>query len=190
MPASPPGRRPQRRTTEPHDDLTLDFPSLCGLAGRRFMDAGICSKWHLRNASHVRVHGFSLAEPRRGRAGSGKSGVGNMALRGSAPTALGVAGGFVLCLAVSLPGHLSYDSIMQLNEGRRGFYANWHPPMMSWLLGVFDSILPGTALFTSFDIALFFASLAALYHLARNPSPAAAITLAGVILTPQVVLYQ
>src|SRR3974390_3384800 len=62
--------------------------------------------------------------------------------------------------------------------------------MMSWLLGVFDSILPGTALFTSFDIALFFASLAALYHLARNPSPAAAITLAGVVLTPQVVLYQ
>ncbi|HWU27320.1 MAG TPA: hypothetical protein VN154_13060 [Rhizomicrobium sp.] len=101
-----------------------------------------------------------------------------------------LAGGLLFCLAASLPGHLSYDSIMQLNEGRRGFYANWHPPMMSWLLGVFDSILPGTALFTSFDIALFFASLAALYHLARNPSPAAAITLAGVVLTPQVVLYQ
>lgn len=113
-----------------------------------------------------------------------------MTARRLAPTAWVLTGCFILCLAVNLPGHLSYDSIMQLNEGRRGFYANWHPPMMSWILGVFDAILPGTALFTAFDIALFFGSLAALVRIARTPAPASAVVLAALILTPQVLLYQ
>jgi len=115
--------------------------------------------------------------------------------------------GFVLCAAINLPGHLSYDSVMQLNEGRRGFYANWHPPMMSWLLGVFDWIWPGTALFTLFDMALFFGSLGALLYLssparggggareARDGGGAAKfnaafVVLALMLLTPQVLLYQ
>ncbi len=93
-----------------------------------------------------------------------------MTARKLTPVAWVLAGGFVLCLAANLPGHLSYDSIMQL--------------------GVFDAILPGTALFTVFDIALFFASLAVLVRIARTPSPASAIVLAAIILTPQVLLYQ
>jgi hypothetical protein len=89
-----------------------------------------------------------------------------------------------------MPGHLSYDSIMQLNEGRRGFYANWHPPMMSWLLGVFDDIVPGTALFVIFDVALLFGSLWALLGLERTASRAAAVVLALCLLTPQFLLYE
>jgi hypothetical protein len=101
-----------------------------------------------------------------------------------------LAAGFTLVAAVSLPGHLSYDSIMQLNEGRRGFYANWHPPMMSWLLGIFDDIVPGTALFVLFDLALLFGSLTALTRLHARPSREAAAVLALCILTPQFLLYQ
>ncbi|HTW35442.1 MAG TPA: hypothetical protein VMD53_12565 [Rhizomicrobium sp.] len=127
-----------------------------------------------------------------------------MTLRRVPPAAWLLIAGFVLCAAVNLPGHLSYDSVMQLNEGRRGFYANWHPPMMSWLLGVFDWLWPGTALFALCDMALFFGSLGALLFLsspARGAREAhdrggdakftaSFIVLALVLLTPQVLLYQ
>jgi hypothetical protein len=105
-------------------------------------------------------------------------------------TAWLLLGGFVACAAINLPGHLSYDSIMQLNEGRRGFYANWHPPMMSWLLGVFDAAVPGTALFTVFDIALLFGGLGALLWLRDGVSRVALAVLALCLLTPQFLLYQ
>jgi hypothetical protein len=113
-----------------------------------------------------------------------------MTLRRVSPAAWLLAVGFVLCAAINLPGHLSYDSIMQLNEGRRGFYANWHPPMMSWLLGVFDAVWPGTALFTIFDMALFFGSLGALLWLRCGGTKATVIVFAAMFLTPQVVLYE
>src|SRR5271154_2498504 len=93
---------------------------------------------------------------------------GFMTFRSAGPTAWLLVAGFVICAAVNLPGHLSYDSVMQLNEGRRGFYANWHPPMMSWILGVLDAAWPGTALFVIFDAALLFGSLAALYRLGQK----------------------
>ncbi|HKD22930.1 MAG TPA: hypothetical protein VKB71_13025 [Rhizomicrobium sp.] len=113
-----------------------------------------------------------------------------MTLRPASPTTWVLIAGFAVCAAINLPGHLSYDSIMQLNEGRRGFYANWHPPMMSWLLGVFDWILPGTALFTLFDLGLFFSSLGALLWLRPAPARASWLVLLVLLLTPQVVLYQ
>jgi hypothetical protein len=76
-----------------------------------------------------------------------------------------IALGFGLCLAINLPGHLSFDSVVQLYEGRTGVYGNWHPPMMSWLLGVFDAVVPGTSLFVIFDAALLFGSLGGLLRL-------------------------
>lgn len=113
-----------------------------------------------------------------------------MTLRPARAMAWLLFGGFIVIAAINLPGHLSYDSIMQLNEGRRGFYANWHPPMMSWLLGVFDSLVRGTALFTLFDCALLFASLGALVWLQNGVSRIAPAVLAVCLLTPQFLLYQ
>ena len=105
-------------------------------------------------------------------------------------TAWLLVAGFVVCAAINLPGHLSYNSIMQLNEGRRGFYANWHPPMMSWLLGVFDGVWRGTALFTLFDMALFFGSLGALVWLKPGGTKAAIAVFVAMFFTPQVLLYE
>jgi hypothetical protein len=113
-----------------------------------------------------------------------------MTLRRIGPAAWLLVAGFALCAAINLPGHLSYDSIMQLNEGRRGFYANWHPPMMSWLLGVFDDVWPGTALFTIFDMALFFGSLGALLWLRPGGTKATIAVFALMFFTPQVLLYE
>ena len=64
--------------------------------------------------------------------------------------------GFVATVAVNWPGHLSYDSILQLLQGRTGVYNTWHPPVMAWLLGLGDALVPGAGLFVAFDTALAF----------------------------------
>lgn len=86
--------------------------------------------------------------------------------------------GFVLCLAINLPGHLSFDSVVQLFEGRTGVYGNWHPPLMSWLLGAFDRLVPGTSLFVILNAAILFGSLAALSWLQAARGSAAAPSVA------------
>ena len=58
--------------------------------------------------------------------------------------------GFALLLALNWPGQMSYDSVVQLADGRSGQYDSWHPPVMAWLLGLFDSLLPGTGLYLVF----------------------------------------
>ena len=101
-----------------------------------------------------------------------------------------LAGGFVLTLALNLPGQLSYDSIVQLADARTGRYHAWHPPMMAWLMRRGDRLLPGTALYLTGTATLLFGSLAAVVAVReRTPfwAPAAALAL---VLTPQVVVWQ
>jgi 4-amino-4-deoxy-L-arabinose transferase-like glycosyltransferase len=98
--------------------------------------------------------------------------------------------GCAASLALSWPGQLSWDSVMQLHDGRSGHYNPWHPPVMAWTLGVFDALVPGTGLFVVFDTVLFFASLASLLWIARRPSwPAVAIAAICTAL-PQVLVFQ
>ena len=70
--------------------------------------------------------------------------------------------GALVSLAFNLPGHMSYDSVLQLAQGRSGVYNNWHPPVMAWMLGLLDAIVPGTALFVVFNTLLIAAALAVL----------------------------
>jgi hypothetical protein len=108
---------------------------------------------------------------------------------GAKVTAGVIFAGFVFSLAANLPGHMSFDSIIQLLEGRTGAYAGWHPPVTSWLLGVTDAILPGTALFVVLDTLLIYGCLWALMRLAGRPSWAAALLVLGAVLTPQYMIY-
>src|ERR1700722_7637926 len=78
--------------------------------------------------------------------------------------------GCAVSLTLSWPGQLSYDSVVQLHDGHTGHYNPWHPPVMAWMLGLFDAFVPGTGLFVIFDEILFFASFASLLWLARRPS--------------------
>ncbi|MEI7574002.1 MAG: hypothetical protein WCJ52_12865 [Phenylobacterium sp.] len=98
--------------------------------------------------------------------------------------------GLLLVLAAALPGHMTTDSVIQLAEGRTGVQRSFNPAFMSWLLGKFDSVLSGTSLFVTFNVALFFGSLAILPWLARRTHWLAAPTLLAVIATPQVLIYQ
>jgi hypothetical protein len=101
-----------------------------------------------------------------------------------------IMAGFVFSMAVNLPGHLSYDSVMQLLEGRAGTYSGWHPPAMSWLLGLADAAMPGTALFVFANSLLFFAALASLVWTKPQTSWFAPLTAAVLVLSPQFLLYQ
>ncbi|MDG3438849.1 hypothetical protein [Nitrospirillum amazonense] len=92
-------------------------------------------------------------------------------------------------LAISAPGQLSYDSIVQLNEGRTATYLSMHPPLMSAMLGVADSVVPGTALYLAFSMALFFGALALLISRAARPLPTMVLTIAA-CFTPPVLVYQ
>ncbi len=98
--------------------------------------------------------------------------------------------GCLVSLALSWPGQLSWDSVMQLRDGRTGHYNPWHPPVMAWMLGLFDALVPGTGLFVVFDTVLFFASFASLLWLARRPSWLAIATAAAATALPQILVYQ
>lgn len=92
-------------------------------------------------------------------------------------------------LVLNWPGQMSYDSVEQLAEARAGFYHSWHPPVMAWAMGLFDSLLAGTGLFILFNGAL---ALFA-FHTFAQPRRATGLTLllaVLVMLSPQWLLYQ
>lgn len=100
---------------------------------------------------------------------------------------------WLVALAVNAPGHLSFDSVVQLAEGRSGVFGGFHPPVMSALLGVFDGVLPGTALYLVFASALFYLPLLALVggDAARRPlNWLAGAALILLLVTPLLLIYQ
>lgn len=98
--------------------------------------------------------------------------------------------GFAAMLALNAPGQMTYDSVMQLADGRRGFYDSWHPPVMAWLLGLFDAAVPGTLLFLIFQSALLLAALLAFLWARPRAGWASAVIALLIVLTPQWLLYQ
>lgn len=97
--------------------------------------------------------------------------------------------GFGAMLALNSPGQLTYDSVVQLADGRSGFYDSWHPPVMAFLLGLFDALLPGTLLFLIFQSALLLAGLLAVLWCRPRSWATVAVALL-MVLTPQWLLYQ
>ncbi|MEI9995856.1 MAG: hypothetical protein WDM91_14765 [Rhizomicrobium sp.] len=111
---------------------------------------------------------------------------------GAAIAAAGfILAGSVAAIAVNWPGHLSYDSILQLLQGRTGLYNTWHPPVMAWLLGLFDAVVPGAGLFVVFDVALGFGAFFGVLLLAPDRARWRLPALAAIfVLSPQLLLYQ
>lgn len=97
--------------------------------------------------------------------------------------------GFAVVLALNWPGQMSYDSVVQLADGRSGSYDSWHPPVMAWLLGLFDNIVAGPGLFFAFTALLLFGAWLVLLRQGRAGGKAA-ILLILIFLTPQLLLYQ
>ncbi len=101
-----------------------------------------------------------------------------------------VASGAVLSLAINWPGHLSYDSVVQLAEGRAGSYSGAHPPVMSWLLGLGDRVWPGAALFVVLQTALITGAMIALLTLGERVGWACVAVCALFAVTPQLLIYR
>src|SRR3954469_2971964 len=97
--------------------------------------------------------------------------------------------GFAAMLALTAPGQLTYDSVQQLASGRSGAYNSWHPPVMAWLLGVFDAVVPGTLLFLLFQTLLLLGAWLALLPLKQRSAGTVLVALA-IVLTPQFVMFQ
>ncbi len=97
--------------------------------------------------------------------------------------------GFAACVVADWPGHFPPDAIDQLAQGRSGVFDFWHPPVMAWLLGLADRMVPGAPLFFVFDAALFFAALAAM-ALVRGTGWWAAALAAAISASPLVLIYQ
>ncbi len=92
-------------------------------------------------------------------------------------------------LAITAPGYLTYDTVTQLASARSGQYNSWHPPVMAWLLGVFDAVLPGTLLFLIFQSALLLSALLALLWCRPRNRVSPFVALA-IVLLPQFLLFQ
>ncbi len=107
-----------------------------------------------------------------------------------AATAVIALGGIVTYM-VNFPGSMEDDSFVQLVEGRTGSYEFWHPPIMSWMLGVSDSLIgPADAWFTLFEMVVAFGALAAVVWLPRRTSWKAVVCAAAMLFLPQLFMLQ
>jgi len=101
-----------------------------------------------------------------------------------------ILGGLILMLAANLPGHLSFDSVIALAEGRSGVRQTWAPAIVSWLLGRFDDVLDGTGLYVTASAALIFITLASLPALRGRVTWLAPLVALAAIATPQLMVHQ
>jgi len=101
-----------------------------------------------------------------------------------------IAAGFLIMLGANLPGHMTYDSVAQLFEGHFHVRETWGPALYAWLLGFFDSIVPGTALYVVASGLLFFGSLWSFADRRGEASWLAIPVTVLIFLTPQVIIYQ
>jgi hypothetical protein len=97
--------------------------------------------------------------------------------------------GFAASVITNWPGHFPPDALSQLAQGRAGVFNGWHPPVMAWLLGVADRIIPGAPLFIVLQAGLCFASLAA-FALVKRPGWSAVALMAVLAASPLVLIYQ
>lgn len=99
-------------------------------------------------------------------------------------------GGLAIYL-INFPGSMEDDSFVQLLEGRTESYSNWHPPVMSWLLGLSDG-LPGppSGWFIALIMAMVFMSLIGVLVMARRVTWTAAAAAALMLALPQLFLLQ
>ncbi len=105
-------------------------------------------------------------------------------------TAAILLAGWAAVLLLCWPGQLSYDSVVQLHDGRIGRYHSWHPAVMAWLLGLGDAILAGPGLFVLFSSALLFVPLLSLLRTRPRVAWPATAAAAVLVLLPQCLLYQ
>jgi hypothetical protein len=105
-----------------------------------------------------------------------------------------LAYGLVACFVVAAcvlnyPGHLSLDSLTQLNEGRSGRFTSLNPPFASALLGLFDRIHEGAGLQMLFDIGLLALALIVMLRALPRTSALSNLLLFVFLASPITLIY-
>ncbi|HET6972099.1 MAG TPA: hypothetical protein VFH92_13310 [Phenylobacterium sp.] len=100
-----------------------------------------------------------------------------------------LAAGVVALFHFNFPGHLSWDSVSALHEGRFHVRETWNPAIYSWLLGALDRISPNATAWVGLSALLLFGSWAALAALRPRASWLAPIVALGVVALPQASIY-
>jgi hypothetical protein len=100
-----------------------------------------------------------------------------------------LAAGFTLLLKLNLPGHMSWDSVTALHEGRFQVRESWNPAIFGWVLGVLDRLGRGDSSFVVLSGLLLFGGWAALAAVRPRASWLAPLVALGAISLPQVLIY-
>lgn len=77
---------------------------------------------------------------------------------------MAAAFGFVFAVASFFPGYMSQDSVSQLWQARAMIFTDWHPPVMGFLWGLIDRVIPGPAGMLVFHNLMFWAGLGLFVH--------------------------
>jgi hypothetical protein len=88
--------------------------------------------------------------------------------------------GWGLFLVYAYPGLLSFDSIYQLREARKGVYSNWHPPAMAALWRLVECVVAGPVGMLLLQSTAFLAGAYLLFR--RHLSARAAALMASLLL--------
>jgi hypothetical protein len=98
-----------------------------------------------------------------------------------------VLGVWVVALfAAFRPGLMSVDSVVQYRQGVEGSFENWHPPFMSYLLGLSDRLAGSPWPYFLLQVLLLGLGLAKLFepHRLRWPALGLALYLTSLLLPP------
>jgi len=98
--------------------------------------------------------------------------------------------GYAAVLIANLPGHLTYDSLLELYEGRSRIRQTWAPSFYAWVLGVFDRLWSGAGLYVTASALLLFVALASFAWLRPRLTGWAVALAALVAASPLVLIYQ
>jgi hypothetical protein len=98
--------------------------------------------------------------------------------------------GYGLMLRLNYPGHLSTDSVLALHEGRLHIRETWGPALFAWAVGAADRLVTGTGLYVVLSGLILFVAWAAMPLLRPRTSLLAALIAAGVVVLPDVLIYQ
>jgi len=85
---------------------------------------------------------------------------------------------------------MSVDSVMALHEGRFGVRETFGPAVYSKILGLFDEVLPGTALYVTSSALILFGALASLTDLRGRATWSATAFAVVLVLSPTLLLFQ